>query len=108
MLVGKGDHFLNMILNITLLKDRPELLNRIDHFDRRIIIVLLKSSSSSVAIAQETHLNRKTVRARLKKLKRLGIVKERPSRNSMFCLSGDFLHALSECTKHFLRREQVL
>lgn len=100
MLVEKRDRFLNTILNITLLKDKPELLHMIDHFDRKIIIVLLKSSSSSVAIAKEAQLNRKTVRMRLKKLKRLGIVNERPSRNSMFCLSVDFLHALSECTKY--------
>lgn len=103
-LIGeKTNNFLDAILNIAIIKDIPELLYEMDHFDRKILTVLMRSSSSSVAIAQETKLNRKTVRTRLKKLKRLGIVCERPSRNSMFCISESFSKVLSECAKHVLK-----
>lgn len=100
MTLEKPNKFLETVLDIVVLKDRPELLHKLDHWDRKIIVVLLRSSSSSVAIAQEIKLNRKTVRMRLKKLKRIGLVSERPSRNSMFCISESFEKDVSEVARY--------
>lgn len=95
---------LDDVLNVVLLHFEPELLQVLNHADRKIILVLMECSSSATAISKKIKQNRKTVRRRLKKLKSLDVVKEKPSRNSMFTLSEDFIERVSKATRIVLER----
>lgn len=104
----KSQDLLEECLDIVFLIFMPELVNKINHFDRRIILSLSKSAKSASTIAEETGINRKTVGTRLKELVKLGIVTYRPSKNTRYALSDHFLRCRSEAARLLLERKGAI
>ena len=97
------------MIDLSFILFQLDLLKYTDHFDREILLALIGGSFSAMGIARVTGLNRKTVRTRLKKLKRLNLVSEKPSKNSKFMLTEEFLHMLLKTVKmliHWTRNEE--
>jgi DNA-binding MarR family transcriptional regulator len=106
--VEKPEDFLEECLDLVLLIFKPELVNKINHFDRRIILSLSRSAKSASAIAEETGMNRKTVTIRLRKLRKLDVVTYTPSKNTRYALSDSFLKNRAKAARLLLERKGTI